>query len=43
MQSVKGNANCANYIKQGYSLRKAARLADVSLGTAQKVSKLMVA
>ena len=39
----KGNANCANYIKQGYSLRKAARLADVSLGTAQKVSKLMVA
>lgn len=38
----KGNANCANYLRQGYSLRKAARLAEVSLGTAQKVSKLIM-
>ena len=38
----KGNANCANYLRQGYSLRKAARLAEVSLGTAQKVSKMII-
>ena len=32
---------CMQYMKQGNSLRKSAKLAEVSLGTAQKVARLM--
>jgi DNA invertase Pin-like site-specific DNA recombinase len=39
----KVNANCQKYLEQGFSLRMSARMAGVSLGTAQKVSKLMQA
>lgn len=35
------NAACRRYLEQGESLRRAAKLAEVSLGTAQKVSKLL--
>ena len=37
------NANCLKELKKGESLRRAAKLSGVSLGTAQKVSKLAIA
>ena len=37
------NAKCLKELRRGESLRRAASLADVSLGTAQKVSRLAVA
>ncbi len=36
------NKKCYNLIKQGNSLRTAAKLSDVSLGTASKVNKLVI-
>ena len=36
------NANCLKELKKGESLRRAAMLSGVSLGTAQKVSKLAI-
>ena len=39
----KVNADCQKYLEQGFSLRMSARMSGVSLGTAQKVSKLMQA
>ncbi|NQV76781.1 MAG: recombinase family protein [Lutibacter sp.] len=35
------NKKCYNLIKQGNSLRNSAKLSEVSLGTAQKISKLI--
>lgn len=35
------NKKCYNYMKQGNSLRASAKLSEVSLGTATKISKLM--
>jgi len=35
------NRKCYNLIKQGQSLRNSAKLAEVSLGTAQKINKLI--
>ena len=37
------NAKCLKELRRGESLRRAASLADVSLGTAQKVSRLAIA
>lgn len=37
------NANCLKELRKGESLRRAAKLSGVSLGTAQKVSKLAIA
>jgi DNA invertase Pin-like site-specific DNA recombinase len=39
--SKKANAKCYKLIKTGSSLRNASRLSEVSLGTAQKISKYM--
>jgi hypothetical protein len=36
------NAKCLKELKRGESLRRAASLSGVSLGTAQKVSKLAI-
>ena len=36
------NKKCYNLIKQGNSLRAAAKLSDVSLGTASKVNKMLI-
>lgn len=35
----KVNKDCYNYLKQGMSLRNSAKLSEVSLGTAQKISR----
>ena len=37
------NAKCLKELKRGESLRRAAKLSGVSLGTAQKVSKFAIA
>ena len=39
--SKKKNSDCRRYLEQGNSLRASAKLAGVSLGTAQKVTRLM--
>jgi DNA invertase Pin-like site-specific DNA recombinase len=36
----KKNAECFKYLEQGFSLRKASKLAEVSLGTASKINKI---
>lgn len=39
--SKKKNRNCRKYLEQGNSLRVSAKLAGVSLGTAQKINKIL--
>jgi len=43
LQSAKANEKCLKELKKGESLRRAAALSGVSLGTAQKVIRLATA